>query len=97
MAWTFTFCLQKLGFPGERDDKVRYPSNPVLKGIDFLADAFCALLLVSKNGQDSKEKAYPLPLYSDTFLFFFFFSFCYFFRPLLWHMEIPRLGVGSEL
>lgn len=39
----------------------------ILKGVHFLADAFCALLLVGKNGQDSKEKACPVPLYSDTF------------------------------
>ena len=29
--------------------------------------------------------------------FFFFLSFCYFFRPLLRHMEVPRLGIQSEL
>ena len=28
---------------------------------------------------------------------FFFLSFCYFFGPLPWHMEVPRLGVKSEL
>jgi len=27
----------------------------------------------------------------------FFLSFCYFFGPLLRHMEVPRLGVESEL
>ena len=27
----------------------------------------------------------------------FFFFFCYFFGPLLRHMEVPRLGVESEL
>jgi len=27
----------------------------------------------------------------------FFFSFCYFFGPLPWHTEVPRLGVESEL
>ena len=26
---------------------------------------------------------------------FFFLSFCYFFGPLLWHMEVPRLGVNG--
>ena len=31
------------------------------------------------------------------FTFFFFWSFCYFFGPLLRHMEVPRLGVVSEL
>ena len=31
-----------------------------------------------------------------VFLSFFFF-FCYFFGPLLRHMEVPRLGVESEL
>ena len=31
------------------------------------------------------------------YLFFFFLSFCYFFGPLLRHMEVPRLGVESEL
>ena len=30
-------------------------------------------------------------------VFFFFLSFCYFFGPLPWHMEVPRLGVESEL
>ena len=29
--------------------------------------------------------------------FFFFLSFCYFFGPLPRHMEVPRLGVESEL
>jgi len=29
--------------------------------------------------------------------FIFFFSFCYFFGPLPRHMEVPRLGVESEL
>ena len=29
--------------------------------------------------------------------FFFFLSFCYFFGPLPRHMEVPRLGVQSEL
>ena len=28
---------------------------------------------------------------------FFFFSFCLFLGPLPWHMEVPRLGVESEL
>ena len=27
------------------------------------------------------------------FFFFVFLSFCYFFGPLLQHMEVPRLGV----
>lgn len=58
-------CLRKLAFPGERDDKIRYLSSLVLNGVDFLADAFCALLLVGKNGQDSKE-ACPVPSYSDS-------------------------------
>ena len=31
------------------------------------------------------------------FVFFFLCLFCYFFGPLLWHMEVPRLGVESEL
>ena len=30
-------------------------------------------------------------------IFFFFWSFCYFFGPLPRHMEVPRLGVESEL
>ena len=28
---------------------------------------------------------------------FLFLSFCYFFGPLLRHMEVPRLGVESKL
>ena len=31
------------------------------------------------------------------FCFVLFSSFCYFFGPLPWHMEVPRLGVQSEL
>ena len=31
------------------------------------------------------------------FYFLFFLSFCYFFGPLPRHMEVPRLGVESEL
>jgi len=37
----------------------------------------------------------------EIFLFFFFFFFFFVFLPLLWllprHMEVPRLGVQSEL
>ena len=34
----------------------------------------------------------------DLFLFSFsFFSFCLFLGPLLWYMEVPRLGVELEL
>jgi len=33
----------------------------------------------------------------SNFFFFFFFFFCYFFGLLLRHMEVPRLGVESEL
>ena len=34
----------------------------------------------------------------NALLFFFFFlSFCLFLELLLWHMEVPRLGVASEL
>ena len=32
-----------------------------------------------------------------SIFFFLVFFFCYFFGPLLWHMEVPRLGVESEL
>ena len=31
------------------------------------------------------------------FYLFIFWSFCYFFGPLPRHMEVPRLGVESEL
>ena len=31
------------------------------------------------------------------FYLFIFLSFCYFFGPLPQHMEVPRLGVESEL
>ena len=30
-------------------------------------------------------------------LFFFLFFFCHFFGPLSRHMEVPRLGVESEM
>ena len=33
----------------------------------------------------------------SVFLFFFFFVFLLFLGPLLQHMEVPRLGVESEL
>ena len=37
-------------------------------------------------------------LFQDLFFsFFFFLSFCYFFGLLPGHMEVPRLGVESEL
>ena len=32
-----------------------------------------------------------------SFILFYFLSFCYFFGPLPRHMEVPRLGVKSEL
>ena len=36
--------------------------------------------------------------YLFIYLFIYlFWSFCCFFGPLPWHMEIPRLGVESEL
>ena len=35
--------------------------------------------------------------YRVQFIDFFFLSFCYFFGPLPRHMEVPRLGVKSEL
>ena len=38
--------------------------------------------------------------YQGFLFFFFFFSFfclCHFPRPLWWYMEVPRLGVESEL
>ena len=41
-------------------------------------------------------------LYSDFFSgtwkeVFYFFPFFFFLGPLLWHMEVPRLGINSEL
>ena len=38
-------------------------------------------------------------IYSNTIIMgdFFFWSFCHFFGLLLRHVEIPRLGVESEL
>ena len=36
------------------------------------------------------------PLVTELFLFFFF-VFLPFLGPLPWHMEVPRLGVESEL
>ena len=33
----------------------------------------------------------------DSCLFGVCLFFCYFFGPLPWHMEVPRLGVESEL
>ena len=36
-------------------------------------------------------------LFIFIYLFIYFLSFCYFFRPLLQHMEVPRLGVELEL
>ena len=35
--------------------------------------------------------------FSLSLFFFFFLSFCLFQEWLLWHMEVPRLGVSSEL
>ena len=35
--------------------------------------------------------------YGSRKLVFIFIIFCYFFGPLPWHMEVPRLGVKSEL
>ena len=40
--------------------------------------------------------------YMFIYLFIFCFLFCFFvfllfLGPLLWHMEVPRLGVQSEL
>ena len=35
--------------------------------------------------------------FSYSILFFFVFVFLPFFGPLLQHMEVPRLGVESEL
>ena len=32
----------------------------------------------------------------ETYTFFFFFAFC-FLGPHQWHMEVPRIGVKSEL
>ena len=41
------------------------------------------------------------PVLNLSFLFFFFFFFFFVFLPFLgplpWHMEVPRLGVQSEL
>ena len=31
------------------------------------------------------------------YIYIFFFVFLLFLGPLLWHMEVPRLGVQSEL
>ena len=38
-----------------------------------------------------------LTVSSLGFFFFFFFVFLPFLKPLLQHMEVPRLGVESEL
>ena len=35
--------------------------------------------------------------FSFFYLSFFFFFFLFFLQPYLWHTEIPRLGVKSEL
>ena len=39
---------------------------------------------------------FPFPFFF-CFKDFFFFVFLPFLGPLLWHMEVPRLGVESEL
>jgi len=54
---------------------------------------------------DANWMGHPMSRFSNTFFFFFFFFFCFcfvlffaiFFGPLLRHMEVPRLGVKSEL
>ena len=41
--------------------------------------------------------SYIIIVQCGFFFLFFVLSFCCFFGPLLWHMEVPRLGVESEL
>ena len=38
-----------------------------------------------------------LVVFLFCFVFWFFLSFCYFFGPLPWHIEVPRLEVQWEL
>ena len=47
--------------------------------------------LLTRVMPESPRELGPLGLKEEAS--FFFLSFCYFFGPLLQHMELPRLGV----
>ena len=54
----------------------------------------CFYLLVIVNNASMNMSIHISEL---LFIYLFILSFCYFFGPLPRHMEVPRLGVESEL
>ena len=68
----------------ERDLKVIYPvSLPKQKSL--------------QNIHDRQLTGVFLTITRDVFVHFFFILFFYFLQPHLWHVEVPRLKVESEL
>ena len=47
--------------------------------------------------QPHSAKNFEGKCHENSCRLFFFFPFCHFLGPLLRHMEVPRLGVKSEL
>ena len=48
-------------------------------------------------GSNPRPLCHFCVMVSPYLFFFFFLFFCYFFGPVVWHLEVPRLGVESEL
>ena len=54
----------------------------------------CGFELHEKSADGRSRSGFESLFFSFFFFFFFFLSFL---GPLSWHMEVPRLGVESEL
>ena len=56
-----------------------------------------AYILCKTEKFSPERKTRTKPRNDKGFIYLFIYLFIYFLGPHLWHMEIPRLGVESEL
>ena len=77
-----------------RDDLVTQPSLAVLGDGLLLEGPLCLLPKAHTTNGYLQEGFYLFMLMMMMFIIFVFLPFL---GPLPWHMEVPRLGVESEL
>ena len=85
-------CLPRLGLIPVVLLLIQICSTYAILFLKGSSDSTFLVLCGTHFPRDLRLKVTPISRF-----FFFFWSFCYFFGPRPRHMEVPRLGVESEL